>query len=106
MLKSDVAMDRKDHQRIHTEPIAYAFLSPTVFLIVFFLISPMLSGLIMSLYKTSLSGITNFVGLRNYQLLLSEDRFLNNLRLSVLYVGCCHTGNTVFLSPYPNVTRA
>ncbi len=71
-----------------SEPIAYLFVAPTVLLIAFFLISPMLSGLFMSLNKTSLSGITSFVGLRNYQFLLSESRFLNNLFLSLLYVIC------------------
>ena len=71
-----------------SEPVAYAFLAPTVLLVAFFLISPMLSGLFMSLNKTSLSGVTSFVGLRNYQFLLSEDRFLNNLLLSLLYVVC------------------
>jgi len=40
----------------------------------------------MSCYKTSLSGVTQFVGLKNYYLLLTEGRFLNNLRLSLIYV--------------------
>ncbi len=40
----------------------------------------------MSFYKTSLSGVTQFVGLKNYYLLLTEGRFLNNLRLSLFYV--------------------
>jgi multiple sugar transport system permease protein len=65
---------------------AYGFLSPTILLIALFLVSPMISGLIMSCYKTSLAGVTKFVGIKNYWLLLTEGRFLNNLRLSVTYV--------------------
>jgi multiple sugar transport system permease protein len=70
------------------ENLAYAFLTPTIIIIFFFLLSPMVSGLIMSFYKTSLSGITSFQGLKNYQFLLSEGRFLTNLRLSLIYVLC------------------
>ncbi len=65
---------------------AYGFLSPTIVLIAIFLVSPMITGLMMSFYKTSLSGITRFVALRNYWLLLTEARFLNNLKLSLIYV--------------------
>jgi ABC-type sugar transport system permease subunit len=65
---------------------AYGFLSPTIILIAIFLVSPMISGLVMSCYKTSLSGVTKFVGVENYWLLLTEGRFLNNLRLSLIYV--------------------
>jgi len=65
---------------------AYGFLSPTIILIALFLVSPMITGLVMSFYKTSLSGVTNFVGIKNYWLLLTEGRFLNNLRLSMVYV--------------------
>ncbi len=65
---------------------AYAMLSPMLLLLAIFLISPMVTGLIMSLYKTSLSGTTTFVGLRNFKLLLTEERFLTNLRLTIIYV--------------------
>ncbi|NOZ61025.1 MAG: sugar ABC transporter permease, partial [Calditrichaeota bacterium] len=65
---------------------AYAMLSPMLLLLAIFLISPMVTGLIMSLYKTSLSGTTTFVGLRNFKLLLTEERFLTNLRLTLIYV--------------------
>jgi len=65
---------------------AYGFLSPTILLIALFLVSPMITGLVMSFHKTSLSGVTTFVGLKNYWLLLTEARFLNNLRLSLIYV--------------------
>ncbi|MDZ7264723.1 MAG: sugar ABC transporter permease [candidate division KSB1 bacterium] len=74
------------NRRLSQELEAYGFLSPTLILIAVFLISPMISGLVMSFYKTSLSGATQFVGFRNYWLLLTEGRFLNNLQLSLIYV--------------------
>jgi multiple sugar transport system permease protein len=71
-----------DRNEIH----AYGFLSPTIILIAIFLISPLVTGLVMSFYKTSLSDVTKFVGFKNYWLLLTEGRFLNNLKLSLVYV--------------------
>lgn len=71
---------------IHNEIQAYGFLAPTIILIAIFLISPLVTGLMMSLYKTSLSGVTKFIGFKNYWLLLTEGRFINNLKLSLIYV--------------------
>ncbi len=65
---------------------AFLFITPTVILLAVFLISPMFTGLILSLFRTSLAGETSFVGLDNFIHLLTEARFLNNLRLSLLYV--------------------
>ena len=85
-----------DKQRfLHNDLQAYSFLSPTIILILIFLISPMITGLMMSFFKTSLAGSTKFVGLQNYWLLLTEGRFLNNLRLSLFYIA----GNIVISLP-------
>ena len=81
--------------RLRTEAQAFGFLSPTILLIAIFLVSPMTTGLVMSFYKTSLSGVTQFVGINNYRFLLTEGRFLNNLRLSLIYVA----GNIIFSLP-------
>jgi multiple sugar transport system permease protein len=72
--------------KIKFDPLGYLFMSPTVLILLAFLMSPLFSGMVMSLYTTTLSGSTHWVGLSNYVLLLSEGRFLNNLLLSVLYV--------------------
>ena len=74
---------------------AYLFLLPTVILVLGFLISPIFSGTSMSLYKARLSGEVRFVGLRNFTKLFNETRFLNNLRLSFLYV----FGNLLLSTP-------
>lgn len=84
-----------ERSRFRTEAQAFGFLSPTILLITIFLISPMITGLVMSFYKTSLSGVTQFIGINNYRFLLAEGRFLNNLRLSLIYVA----GNIIFSLP-------
>ncbi|TET46302.1 sugar ABC transporter permease [Candidatus Aerophobetes bacterium] len=66
--------------------LPYLFLLPSVILLIFFLAAPLVSGIYMSFQKISLRGISEFVGFRNYRLLLGEGRFRNNLLFSVLYV--------------------
>jgi len=66
--------------------LPYIFLLPSVILLVVFLALPLISGIHMSFYKISLKGYSQFVGLGNYWLLLKEERFINNLLLSVIYV--------------------
>jgi multiple sugar transport system permease protein len=85
-MKDNQRFSANRHQAYHNEIQAYGFLSPTIILIAIFLISPLITGLVMSFYKTSLSGVTKFVGFKNYWLLLTEGRFLNNLKLSLVYV--------------------
>jgi len=66
--------------------LPYLFLLPGVILLIFFLALPLISGIYMSFQKISLAGISEFVGFQNYRLLVGEERFRNNLLLSVLYV--------------------
>ncbi|MCR4438996.1 MAG: sugar ABC transporter permease [bacterium] len=68
------------------EWLPYALLAPSVLLLLFFMISPVFSGAVLSLFKTALNGTTSFVGGANYRLLLSETRCRTNLTLSLLYV--------------------
>lgn len=66
--------------------LPYTFLVPTVILLLFFLALPLVSGIYMSFHKISLKGTSHWVGLGNYLVLLSEERFVNNLLLSITYV--------------------
>jgi multiple sugar transport system permease protein len=75
--------------------LPYLFLLPSVILLIFFLAAPLVSGIYMSFQKISLKGVSEFVGFRNYSLLLGEERFRNNLLFSVLYVA----GNVGFSIP-------
>jgi ABC-type sugar transport system permease subunit len=73
----------------------YLFLLPTVVLVLGFLISPIFSGLSMSVYRSRLSGEITFVGLQNFTRLFAQTRFQTNLKLSVLYV----MGNLLLSTP-------
>ncbi len=73
----------------------YLFLLPTVVLVLGFLISPIFSGISMSLYRARLSGEVTFVGFQNFAKLFQETRFLNNIKLSLLYV----FGNLLLSTP-------
>lgn len=66
--------------------LAYLFLIPSILLMLLFLVFPLFSGIIMSLQESTFAGEVNFVGLKNFRLLLREARFLNNLKLSITYV--------------------
>lgn len=86
---SKIAITLKKHRT------AYLFLLPTAVLVLGFLISPIFSGTVMSLYKARLSGEVRFVGLQNFATLFREARFLNNMKLSMLYV----FGNLLLSTP-------
>lgn len=66
--------------------LAYSFLLPSVVLMLLFLVFPIVMGVVMSLQETTLAGDTRFVGFKNFGLLFRENRFIGNLRLSLLYV--------------------
>lgn len=62
-------------------------LMPALLILGVFLLIPIVSGIYMSLEQTALSGETQFVGFKNYRLLLSEgQRIATNFRVSLSYV--------------------
>ena len=69
-------------------------------LLVIFLISPVITGIILSLQKTSFTGEADFTGIRNYTYLFQEERFLQNVGLSLIYV----FGNLFLSLPVAYVT--
>lgn len=73
----------------------YLFLLPTVVIVLGFLISPVFSGIVMSLYKAKLTGEVTFVGFQNYTTFFGEARFHNNVQLTILYV----VGNLLLSTP-------
>jgi multiple sugar transport system permease protein len=65
---------------------AYFLIIPSVLVIFFFLVSPIVTGIYLSLFKVSLAGSKDFVGFNNYLLLFNEPRFLENLKLTIIYL--------------------
>ncbi|NLT41287.1 MAG: sugar ABC transporter permease [Anaerolineae bacterium] len=66
--------------------LPYLLLLPAVVVLVVFLAWPLGSIFYFSLRETPLGGASIFVGLDNFALLLSENRFLNNLAASLRYL--------------------
>jgi multiple sugar transport system permease protein len=66
--------------------LAYLLLAPLVTLLVAFLAVPFVSLFYFGLRKTDFSGVSTFVGLGNFRLLLNESRFIQNVSASLLYL--------------------
>ncbi|NPV54172.1 MAG: sugar ABC transporter permease [Firmicutes bacterium] len=75
--------------------LPYLFLFPAVAILLAFLISPIIAGILLSLQKTRLDGTTSWTGLLNYLRLFWEARFATNLQNSVVYV----VGNIALSTP-------
>jgi len=73
--------------KIRRTAIAYLFLLPTLALLGTFLFYPMIRAFVLSLWKyTPLSPENHFVGLANFQRLLSDPEFWHSLKNSFLYL--------------------
>lgn len=66
--------------------LPYLFLLPTAVLVIGFLGWPTILIFYLSLRKTPLGGVSSFVGLANFRLLLNEPRFLGNLAATLKYL--------------------
>jgi len=64
----------------------YLFLLPSIITLVLISLYPFFYGVYMSLSKASVVKIEDFVGLTNYVNAFSDDRFLNSLRVSIVFV--------------------
>ncbi|MEX2536635.1 MAG: sugar ABC transporter permease [Trueperaceae bacterium] len=67
--------------------LGYLFLLPALAILFAFVALPVFDAVVMSFQQVTLSGERTFIGLDNYQLLLSQSRFLQNLRYSLTYLG-------------------
>jgi ABC-type sugar transport system permease subunit len=82
-------------KKFSKQKLAYIFFLPPIIIICFFLLSPILTGLYFSLFKISLTGTSEYIGLNNFILLFKEPRFLNNLKITGFYL----LGNLIFSVP-------
>jgi multiple sugar transport system permease protein len=74
---------RRDIQR---NWLPYALLTPLVVILLAFFIFPFFSLFSFALQRTNLSGVSTFAGLRNFNILLHESRFMGNLQATVIYL--------------------
>ncbi|HTK07310.1 MAG TPA: sugar ABC transporter permease [Ktedonobacteraceae bacterium] len=83
--RQDTATQRS--KRWHTDLTGWLFVLPFLILYALFLIWPVILGLRMSFFNWSISGhgIYQFLGLANYQELLSDPSFWSSLWVTVLF---------------------
>lgn len=75
--------------------LPYLYLMPAAIILLSLLISPIITGILLSVQTTQLDGTTSWSGLANYQRLFRESRFSTNLWNSLIYV----VGNVALSTP-------
>ncbi|MFQ5855635.1 MAG: carbohydrate ABC transporter permease [Anaerolineae bacterium] len=66
--------------------LAYILLAPMVILLVAFVAIPFASLLYYGVHKTYLDGTASYVGLGNFNLLIHESRFIQNISATLVYL--------------------
>jgi multiple sugar transport system permease protein len=66
--------------------LPYALLAPLVVILLAFFAFPFFSLFVFALERTDLNGTSTFTGLRNFIILLSEERFGKNMLATVIYL--------------------
>jgi multiple sugar transport system permease protein len=66
--------------------LAYALLAPLIILLLAFLLLPFISLFYYGFQRVELNGETTFAGLRNFRILLGEERFKQNLTNTLIYL--------------------
>lgn len=78
---------QRDRSRLHRAGFITICIAPAVLLFAVFMIYPTLNVFRMSLYKWGgYSDTKTFVGLRNFKLLLSDERFIRSVQNSILLI--------------------
>jgi ABC-type sugar transport system permease subunit len=77
---------RRFARGVRKHALAYLLLAPLVTILVAFLAVPFVSLFYFGLRKTDVSGVSTFVGLNNYVILLHESRFIQNITASLQYL--------------------
>ncbi|ODQ96619.1 carbohydrate ABC transporter permease [Mycolicibacterium holsaticum] len=81
--------------RVRTSALGYLLLAPSLFGVVTFLLLPMLVVLWLSLQRWDLLGPIEFVGLRNWQSVLTDASFATSLLVTLLFIAVVVPAQTV-----------
>lgn len=81
--------------RVRTSALGYLLLAPSLFGVVTFLLLPMLVVLWLSLQRWDLLGPIEFVGLRNWQSVLTDTSFATSLLVTLLFIAVVVPTQTV-----------
>jgi multiple sugar transport system permease protein len=74
------------HRRVRSTALGYTLLGPSLFGVVAFMLLPMLVVLWLSLYRWDLLGPIRYVGLDNWQSVLTDRSFGMSLAVTVLFI--------------------
>jgi multiple sugar transport system permease protein len=74
------------HRRVRSTALGYTLLGPSLFGVVTFMLLPMLVVLWLSLYRWDLLGPIRYVGLDNWQSVLTDRSFGMSLAVTVLFI--------------------
>jgi ABC-type sugar transport system permease subunit len=86
---------RRSRRRFHWNP-AYAFIAPSMVIIVVFIAEPIVQSAWMSLHTWSIGTSHHpFIGVQNYTALWQDSRFWNDLRVTCIYTVCVGLGQIV-----------
>src|SRR5258708_13185051 len=80
---------------VRDTPVAYAFIAPAFFLLLFFVAYPFVLSLWFSLSDARVGETGNFVGLDNFARLLRSGIFLQTLQNSIVFTAAALTLKTV-----------
>lgn len=86
-MQSHPSAGRRHFMRdVRRHALAYIMLAPLVLILIAFLAIPFVSLFYLSLRKVDFSGVSTFVGLGNFTILLNESHFLQNIMASLEYL--------------------
>lgn len=71
--------------------VGLLFMAPAIVLLTLVLIYPLSYSLYQSLLRNNLVGQPDFIGLRNYQLIMQDARFWNSLRVTAIFAAVTFT---------------
>ena len=83
---SDGFNDSVAAPRVRSAALGYGLLAPSLFGVVTFMLLPMLVVLWLSLHRWDLLGPIEFVGLRNWQSVLTDGSFATSLVVTLLFI--------------------
>lgn len=88
--KTDILMEKQLKKMrmkrvLKRELGAWGFLLPHFFFFVLFIVIPVVYGFVMSFYRWSLLGTTQFVGLDNYVRIWNDSRFWQSVKNTVMF---------------------
>ncbi len=82
-------------RRVRSAALGYVLLAPSLFGVLTFLLLPMLVVLWLSLYRWDLLGPMTFVGLDNWQSVLTDSTFATSLVVTLLFIALVVPAQTV-----------